>query len=179
MRRILLLACIFILCLSLGSAQSDDQIQAAAQKALRAYELATIQSSVQHATVTLTGLVNLCRDRLLAVQMMKHIRGVKAVDDRIEIVGRHVPDEQLQPQVNRIISERIHRLGGFGFGSITARLKDGVVTLTGTAAVRLAEPAIAAIASVAGVRNVVDRVRRIDPYDAGWASNHPGFVVEQ
>ena len=94
MRRILLLACIFILCLSLGSAQSDDQLQAAAQKALRAYELATIQSSVQHATITLTGLVNLCRDRLLAVQMMKHIRGVKAVDDRIEIVLERSRDRQ-------------------------------------------------------------------------------------
>lgn len=179
MRRILLLSFIFTLCLSLGSAQTDDQIQAAAQKALNAYELTAIQSSVQHATITLTGLVKLCRDRLLAVEMMNRIRGIKGIEDRIEVLGPRIPDDQLQPQVNRIIADRIHQLGGFGFGSMTARLKDGVVTLTGTAAVKLAEPAIAAIASVSGVRNVVDRVHRVLPYDTGWASNHPGFVLAQ
>ncbi len=179
MRRILLLACTFTLCFSLGFAQTDSQIQAAAQKALRAYELNTVQLSVQRATITLTGLVTLCRDRLLAVEMMSRIRGVKGIDDRIDVLGPRVPDEQLQPQVNRIIADQIHHLGGFGFGSMTARLKDGVVTLTGTAAVKLAEPAIAAIASVTGVRNVVDHVRRVLPYDSTWASNHPGFVLSQ
>lgn len=176
MKRILFLLFMLAISLSHASGQSDQQIQAAAQKALRAYSLAAIESSVHGATVTLTGLVAHCRDRLLAVQMMHRIRGVKAVDDRIEVNGPRVPDEELQAQADRIIANRIRSLGGFGVGSITARLKDGAVTLSGTAAVRLAEPAIAAIAGIVGVRNVIDHVSRVPAYDVGWASNHPGFV---
>ena len=169
----LLLAFILALCPSPASGQSDQEMQAAVQRALRAYALTAIESSVENSTIVLTGSVNLCRDRLLAVQTVGQIRGAKTINDRIEVLGPRVPDDQLKPQIDRIIAARIRRLGGFGFGSITARLKDGVVTLTGTAATKLAEPAIVAIASLSGVTDIIDRVRRVPDYDPAWHSN-PG-----
>lgn len=173
MRRSVFLAFTITLALPHASAQSDQEMHAAVDRALRAYSLNAVESSVQNSAVTLIGSVNLCRDRLLAIQTVNQIRGVKAIDDQIQVLGPSVPDDQLQPQVKRIIADRIHRLGGFGFGSITARLKNGVVTLTGTAATRLAEPAIAAIASVAGIKNIIDRVVRVPDYDPAWHKN-PG-----
>ena len=177
MKGILLLACTLAVGLSPASGQSDQEMQAVVQRARRAYSLPAIESSVQNATLVLTGSVNLCRDRLLAVQTVGQIHAAKAIDDRIQVLGPRVSDDQLKDQVDRIIAARIHRLGGFGFGSMTARLKDGVVTLTGTAATKLAEPAIAAIASLPGVTNIVDQVGRIPDYDANWHSNHPGFLT--
>ena len=175
MKRILLLACTLALGLSPVSGQSDQEMQAAVQRALRAYALTAIEPSVKNATVVLTGSVNLCRERLLAVQTVSRIRGVKAVDDRIQVLTPQVPDPQLKAQVDLIIGDRIRALGGFGFGSIKAHPKDGVVTLSGTAAVKLAEPAIAAIAGIVGVKKVIDHVGRVQDYDANWHSNYPGF----
>ncbi|KAA6461975.1 BON domain-containing protein [Acidobacteria bacterium AB60] len=176
MRRILLLTLTLILGLSRAQGQNDERIQAAARRALHAYSLAGIQASVRNGIVALTGDVSLCRDRLLAVQMMTRIHGVKSIDDEIEVEGPSIPDEQLQSQIDRIISARIRALGGFGSGSISARLEKGVVTLSGTAAIRLADPAITAIAGISGIRNVVDRVVRVSGYDSGWQSSSPGFA---
>jgi len=176
MRRILLVAFAFTFCWLHAFAQNDQEIEAAAQRALRAYSLSGIQLSAQNKTITLTGLVNLCRDKLLAIQVTRRIHGVQAIDDRIEVDGPRVPDAQLQAQVDRIIQDRIRSLGGFGFGSMKARLKDGVVTLSGTAALRLSEPAIAAIAGTSGVKGLVDHVGRVAAYDTGWHSNRPGFA---
>jgi osmotically-inducible protein OsmY len=174
---IVLLACTLAIGLSPASGQGDQEIQEGVERALRAYALTAIESSAQNATIVLTGSVNLCRDRLLAVQTVGQIHGAKAIDDRIHVCGPRVSDDQLKDQVDRIIAARIHRLGGFGFGSMTARLKDGVVTLTGTAATKLAEPAIAAIASLTGVTNSVDHVGRVPDYDANWHSNRLGFAT--
>jgi len=60
---------------------------------------------------------------------------------------------------------------------MTARLKDGVVTLSGTAALKLREPAIAAIAGISGVKDLVDHVGRVAEYDTGWHSNFTGYAT--
>jgi osmotically-inducible protein OsmY len=165
MRRILVL----VLTLALGSTclsgQSDEEIQATVQKAVHAYSLSGIKSTAKDGTVSLTGSVNLCRDRLLAIDMVKRIHGVKAVEDRIEVLGPVIPDEHLKAQVDWIIANRIHRLGGFGFGSMKANVKNGVVTLSGTAARELTVPAINAIAAIPGVKELIDNVLRVPHYD--------------
>jgi len=83
MRRILLVAFVFTICFSQAFGQSDQEIEAAAQKALRAYSLSAIETSIQNNTITLTGLVNLCRDKLLAIETIRRIHGVMGVIDRI------------------------------------------------------------------------------------------------
>ena len=165
MRRILVLALTFALGSTCLSGQSDAEIQAAVQKAVRAYSLTEIKSSVEDGTVTFSGHVDLCRDKLLAIDMAKKITGVKAVVDRIEVRGPRIPDELLKAQVEHVIADRIHKLGGFGFGSMKSNVKNGVVTLSGTAARELTVPAINAIAGIPGVRELIDNVRRVPHYD--------------
>lgn len=138
MRRILLLVLLFItLSLTDAFGQTDEKIQAAVQKAVHSYSLRGIQSSVQSGTVTLTGFAELCRDKLLAIETVKRIPGVKDVEDRIEVPGPSIPDVQLKAQIDRIIAERLHKLGGFGFGAMMANVRGGVVTHSGTAAPEL------------------------------------------
>jgi len=165
MRRILLLMLLFTLSLPDALGQSDEEIQVAAQKAVRAYSLNGIQSSVQNGTVTLTGHVVLCLERLLAIETVKRIHGVKTIKDQIEVSGPRIPDAQLKAQIDRIVKDRIHKLGGFGFGSIKVNVKESVVTLSGAAAPELAAPAINAIAGTLGVRNLIDNIVRVPHYD--------------
>lgn len=174
MRRILVA---FVLLLGLHSAiaQSDEVIEANAQRALKAYSITSIHLSVQHGLVTLTGSVALYRDRLLAEQTLSGIPGIKAIWDRVRVTGPAVPDGQLKAQVTRVIADRLRKLGGLGFGSISARVRDGVVTLTGTATAKLAFPVIQKISEIAGVRNVIDHVQRVPDYDSGWP-NAPDTV---
>lgn len=162
MRRNLLVVLLFItLGLAAAYGQSDEEIQAAVRNGVHAYSLSGIESFVQSGTVTLTGFVDLCRNRLLAIETVARIHGVKAIDDRIVVVSPSVPDAQLKPQIDRIIADRIHKLGGFGFGSVKADVKEGVVTLSGAAAPELSVPAINAIADLSGVKNVIDHVRQV------------------
>lgn len=174
MRRILLLVLLFTLGTTGSFGQSDEEIQTAVQKAVRAYSLNEIESSVDGGTVILTGQVKNCRDRLLAIETVKRIHGVKAIKDEIEVPGPAVPDGELKAEVDLIIADQIRKLGGFGFGSMKAAVSGGVVTLSGTAAPELTEPAIDAIAGTQGVRNVIDRVVRVPPYDVQTPRPTPG-----
>ena len=176
MLRSLTIALAFIFALNLTSlfGQSDEAIQVAVQDVLRAYSLAALDASVQRDSVILTGSVDSCRKRLLADQVVSRIHGVKTIDDRIEVSGPSVPDAQLKTQIDKIIADRIRQLGGFGFGSMTAHVKNGAVILSGAAAKELAEPAIDDIAGIVGVKNVMDHVSRVPRFDPSpGKSNFP------
>jgi hyperosmotically inducible periplasmic protein len=172
---------ILALTLALGptcvSAQSDQQIQASVERSLHIYGLTAVHPSVQNGAVILSGWVNICRDRLLADELTGRIQGVTTIDDLIDVSGPPIPDAQLQNEADSIVARRLHKLGGFGYGSITAHVQDGIVALHGTAAAELAAPTIAAIAATSGVRNVIDRVHRVPPYDSDWRRSHPPEVV--
>ena len=163
---------IFVFASALGlasaSAQSDPKILADVQKALHAYSLDSIHASVQNGFVTLTGDVNLCQARVLADRTLSGIPGVIAILDRVQVTGPTFPDRQLKFQVSHIIANRSRKLGGWQYGSISAHVQDGVVTLTGRAAPQLAYPAVELVAGVPGVKNVVDHVRRITPISPDW-----------
>lgn len=165
------LAFIFALNLTCVFAESDSKIQVSARNALRAYSLTTLHASVQKGSVILKGSVNSCRTRLLADEVVSRIHGVKTIQDSIVVLGPRVPDAQLAIQVNRIIADRIHKLGGFGHGSMTADVKNGAVTLSGNAAPELADSAVDKIAGVIGVKNVIDHVHRTTRFEPHWQSN--------
>jgi hypothetical protein len=183
MRRILILALILTAgsaCLSAQSdqpIQSDQEIQSEVQRALSAYALTSIHSSVQDGAVTLTGPVILCRDRLLADEMASHIQGVQTIHDLMNVSGPSIPDAQLQAFVERVINRRHHKLGWFGYGSITVQVQDGIVALYGTAAPELTAPIVDEIARTQGVKNLIDRVHRVPPYDSSWRRSHPPQMV--
>ena len=157
------------LALSTGAfGESDQDIRVAVQNALRAYSLPSIHSSVRDGSVSLKGAVNSCRDRLLADEMVSRIHGVKTIQDGIQVSGPQVPDTQLKTQIDKIIADRISKLGGFGFGSMIAHVQNGAVTLSGSAAPELAEPAIDQIAGTVGVKNVIDHVSLWPHLEPKW-----------
>ena len=174
MGRILLVAFVFTLDLY-GYGQSDQEIQTDVEHALRAYSISPIQSSVQDGTVILTGSVNLLQSRLRAIQTVRRIHGVKNVQDHIEISVPPVPDTELKAEVNQLIAGWIRFLGGFGNGSISARVKEGTVALFGSATPELTEPVIDGIAGMIGVRDGIDHVHSVPAYERQWRSDFPGF----
>jgi hyperosmotically inducible protein len=154
---------------SLG--QNDENIKSNVQKALSPYSIKSIHPSVQGGVVTLTGTVDLCRTKVLADQLTSGIRGVKSIWDRVEVSGPAVPDKELSKEIKNLITDRIRRLGGFGFGSIAAQVQDGVVTLRGYAAPQLALPTTAAVADIPGVKNLIDHVKLVPPVEPHWQSS--------
>ncbi len=132
MRLNLLLAAAVFLLSQTSFGQNDENIKVNVQKCLIAYSIKSIHASVQGGVVTLTGSVDLYSTRFLADQLTSGVPGVKSVWDRVEVLSPNVPDEELSKQVKNLIADRIRRLGGFGFGSISVNVKDGVVTLAAT-----------------------------------------------
>jgi osmotically-inducible protein OsmY len=151
--------------------QDDQNIQANVQKALSAYSIKSIHSSVQAGVVTLNGSVDLCSTKILADQLTSGIPGVKSIWDRVEVSGPTVPDKELAKQIKNLITDRIRRLGGFGFGSISAHVQGGVVTLSGSAAPQLMLPTTAAVENIPGVKNLIDHVKLVPPVEPHWQSS--------
>ncbi len=123
MRLHLLIAAAVVFVSQISSAQSDEIIQTNVQKALEAYSIKTISASVNGGVVTLTGLVALCSRKILADQLTSGVPGVKSIWDRVEVAGPNVADNELRDQISNLIKDRIRKLGGFGFGSISVETK--------------------------------------------------------
>jgi osmotically-inducible protein OsmY len=161
MRLSLLLAATVFVVSQTSFGQNDEAIRANVHKALSAYSIKSIHASVQGGVVTLTGSVDLCRTKILADQLTSGIPGVKSIWDRVEVAGPDVPDDELSKQIKNLITDRIRKLGGFGFGSISAKVKNGVVTLSGYAAPELALPTTAAVGDIPGLKNLIDHVKLV------------------
>jgi hyperosmotically inducible protein len=174
MRLSLLLAAAVCLVSQTSFGQNDESIQANVQKVLSAYSIRNIHSSVQGGVVTLIGSVDLYRTRFFADQLTSGVPGVKSISDRIEVSGLNVPDEELTRQIKNLIADRIRKLGGFGFGSISVNVKDGVVTLSGYSAPQLKLPTTEAVGDLPGVKNLIDHVKLVPPSEPHWQS---GFGV--
>lgn len=171
MRLTILLAVTMFLGSKASFGQSDENIQANVQKALSAYSIKSIHSSVQVGVVTLTGSVDLCRTKILADELTSGIPGVKSIWDRVQVSGPTVPDKELSQQIKNLITDRIRRLGGFGFGSISAQVQTGVVTLSGYAAPQLTFPTRAAVENIPGVKNLIDHVKLVPPVEPHWQTS--------
>jgi osmotically-inducible protein OsmY len=175
MRLNLLLAASAFLLPQTSFGQNDDNIQVNVQKCLGAYSIKSIHASVQGGVVTLTGSVDLYSTRFLADQLTSGVPGVKSIWDRVEVSGPNVPDVELSKQIKTLITDRIRRLGGFGFGSISVNVKDGVVTLSGYAAPQLAFPTTTALQVTPGVKNLINHVKLVPPPAPHWQSS---FEIE-
>jgi hyperosmotically inducible periplasmic protein len=174
MRSRLLLAVTVCLVSQASFGQSDENIQANVQKVLSAYSIKSVHSSVHGGVVTLIGSVDLYRTRFLADQLTSGVPGVKSIWDQVEVSGPNVTDQELTRQIKNLITDRIRKLGGFGFGSISVNVKDGVVTLNGFAAPQLTLPTTEAVGDLPGVKNLIDHVKRVPPSEPHWQS---GFGV--
>jgi hyperosmotically inducible periplasmic protein len=144
-------------------AQNDSETQAAVQKALSSSHFKGIQATEQGGVVTLTGNVGLLATKLNAEQKVRHVHGVQAIRDEIEVNGAEMPDQQLQEKLQKAIAYDMVGYGTEAFDAISVEVHDGVATLGGHAYGPVdASDALAIVANTKGVRDVIDNIQ-VDP----------------
>ncbi|HEX4005401.1 MAG TPA: BON domain-containing protein [Acidobacteriaceae bacterium] len=164
MKAIAAFALAAVLAVPAAFAQNNDpQTQAAVQKALNASRFKSVQTSVQNGVVTLTGSVDLLSTKLNADSKVRHVHGIGAIRDEIQVNTTPVPDEQLQPKLLKAITYDLWGEVPVQFQAISVDVNHGVVTLAGHAAGPVAAAdAVAVVANTKGVRDVVDNIQ-VDP----------------
>jgi hyperosmotically inducible protein len=139
----------------------DQQIQqAVSHKIQEAKQLQKVNYSVEDGIVTLTGTVDLYQEKLDAANKVKKIANVSGVRNDIVVAGETVPDSKLQEKLSKQLA--YDRVGYFdnAFNYLAVNVKDGVVTLTGTAYWDVPrDSAMAITARTPGVKDVVNEVK--------------------
>ncbi len=106
---------------------SDEKLQKEVTTALSATP--AISSSVKGGVVTLTGIVESEEAKAAAESVVKSVKDIKSVVNNIEIKAPEPvinPDDTLTTTINEALASK-------GYKDITVSVKDGEVTLTGTA----------------------------------------------
>jgi hyperosmotically inducible protein len=144
---------------TIAASRYDSSIQTAiAQKLASKRQFAHVKASVEDGIVTLTGTVDLYQRKLDAAKLARKMTNVEGVRNRITVAGADVPDAQLEQKL--AIKLRYVREGyDSTFDYFAIGVKDGVVTIEGQDRTGLGrDEALADIANMPGVKDVIDRV---------------------
>jgi osmotically-inducible protein OsmY len=137
----------------------DNQIQTAVtQKLASKSQFAGVKASVEDGIVTLTGTVDLYQGKLDAAKLARKTANTQGVRNLVTVSGANVPDAQLEQKLARKLT--YVRLGYDNtFDYFALGVKDGVVTVEGQDRTGIGrDEALADIANMAGVRDVIDNV---------------------
>lgn len=150
--------------LRIAEGQSTDaQLQADVQKKLNNGKFKGVTIAVQGAEVTLSGTVDLYQSKLDADDKAHHVKGVKGVDNEIQVAGKDVPDAQLYQQLGKKLTYDRAGWPDQAFNNITLGVSNGVVTLGGNTSVPWAkQSALSVVQNTPGVKDVIDEVS-VDP----------------
>lgn len=147
-----------------GQSVSDSNLRAEIMnKALNKSQFKNIQVSVQDGVATLTGTVDVVDQKYQADTRVHRVKGLKAVDNQIQVAGPTIPDAELQQKVLKAV--QYDRVGWrtAPFNAISVSVQDGVVTLGGHAYGPVdADSAVATAANIKGVKDVINDIR-VDP----------------
>jgi len=146
------------------SVQSDTNLQAEiTNKALNKSKFKNVQSSVSSGIVTLTGTVDVYDAKEDADKRVHRIKGVKGVQNNIEVAGPEISDTQLQDKLVKAIQYDRVGYGTTPFNAIGVSVENGVVTLSGHAYGPVdADSAAAVAANTPGVKDVINDIQ-VDP----------------
>ena len=149
-------------------AQDNSQLQAEVQKALDNKRLKDVTANVQGGNVTLNGTVQVYSDKENADKRVHHVKGVKGVDNEIQVAGTEISDTELRNKLaNALATDRVG-YGTTAFNAITIGVQNGVVTLGGTVyGPSDKDSALGLVANTPGVRDVIDNldVAPLSPMD--------------
>lgn len=149
--------------LAVPAAFAQNDSQAAAQKALSGSRFKGIQVSVENGIATLTGSTDVYSNKLAADQKMRHVKGVTAIRDQVQVNGTEMSDQQLQDKLNKSITAELWGNVPVQFQAIGVQVQNGVATVSGHAAGPVAAAdAMAVVENTKGVRDVVDDLQ-VDP----------------
>jgi len=119
-----------------------------------------VQSSVEDGIVTLRGTVALYQDKLDAAKRARKVKDVQGVRNLLTVAGENLPDQQLQAQLNKKLAYQRIGYPDNAFNYFTLGVKDGVVTVGGSAYNPVArDMALSTVQRTAGVKDVVDTVK--------------------
>ena len=139
----------------------DQQIQqAVSHKINDTKQLQSVNASVDDGIVTLSGTVDLYKDKVEAAKKVKKLDNVAGVRNDIVVGGANVPDNQLQQKLVKQLA--YDRVGYFDntFNYLALEVKDGVVTLSGDTLNPVAkDSAFSIVARTPGVKDVVNDVK--------------------
>jgi len=145
------------------TAENNNLRAEIANKALNKSQLKNVHAEVNGGNVTLTGTVDLAEAKRQAEQRVRHIKGVEAINNQIQVAGPSIPDAELQQKVVRAV--QYDRLGYHTtpFNAISVSVSNGVVTLGGHAYGPVdADSAVSTALNMKGVKDVVDNIQ-VDP----------------
>lgn len=137
----------------------DNQIQTAvAQKLAAKNQFRDVKASVEDGIVTLTGTVDLYQGKLDAAKLARKIANTQGVRNLVTVAGPNVPDEQLEQKLaKKLTYVRVGYDSTFDYFALG--VKDGVVTVEGQDRTGIGrEEALADIATMPGVKDVIDNV---------------------
>ena len=144
---------------AVGASSADAQIQTDVTKALNNKRFKDVTVSVQDGIVTLHGTVNVYSDKEDADKRAHRRKNVKAVQNLIEVAGPAVEDATLR---NKLAEKLAYDRVGYGttaFNALTIGVKNGVVTLGGTAYGPVdRDSAVSLVSNYPGVKDVIDNV---------------------
>ena len=142
-----------------GSSAADAQIQADVTKALNNKRFKGVTSTVRDGIVTLHGTVDVYSDKEDADKRAHRSKNVKGIQNLIEVGGPAVDDATLR---NKLAGKLAYDRVGYGttaFNALTIGVKNGVVTLGGTAYGPVdRDSAVSLVSNYPGVKDVVDNI---------------------
>jgi hyperosmotically inducible periplasmic protein len=146
------------------SSPADNNLRAEIiNKALKKSQYKNVQVTVQNGVVKLTGAVDLFGIKENAAKQVRHVKGVTAVDNEIEVAGPEISDADLQNKLVTAISLDRVGYGTTPFNAISINVNNGAVTLGGTAYGPVdADSAVAVASYTKGVKDVIDNIS-VDP----------------
>ena len=142
-----------------SAARFDNQIQTAVTHKLASKnQFGDVKASVEDGIVTLTGTVDLYQGKLDAAKMARKTANAQGVRNLLTVAGPNVSDEQLEQKLAKKL--RYVRVGYDNtFDYFALGVKDGVVTVEGQDRTGVGrDEAMADIANMPGVKDVIDRV---------------------
>jgi osmotically-inducible protein OsmY len=137
----------------------DNQIQTTVtQKLAGKSQFGDVKASVEDGIVTLTGTVDLYQGKLDAAKLARKTSNAQGVRNLVTVAGPNVPDAQLEQKLAKKL--RYVRVGYDNtFDYFALGVKDGVVTVEGQDRTGIGrDEALADIANMPGVRDVIDNV---------------------
>jgi hyperosmotically inducible periplasmic protein len=138
---------------------NDAQIQADVMKALDTKRFKDVKTAVHNGVVTLTGTVDLYSAKLDADNKAHHRKGVKGVENEIEVAGPKVEDVTLRDKLAEKLAYDRVGYGTTAFNSFTIGVENGAVTLGGTAyGPSDKDSALSLVENYPGVKDVIDNI---------------------
>jgi len=148
---------------ALAQTSPDSEIQADVTKALDKKQFKDVHVESINGIVKLTGTVSTYAEKEDADRRVHHRSNVKAVDNEVQVAGPVIEDAALQ---NKLVEKLQYDRVGYGttaFNSIGVSVRNGVVTLGGTAYGPIdKDSALSLVSNYPGVKDVIDNIT-VDP----------------